>query len=66
MLVGTQVIIGWNAAKKLGDTFYSSSTLRLECEGIDWLVFRADNNRALSIDFPDYEEKQKFIDNIET
>ena len=50
ILIGQEITLGWNGAKYF-DSMLSSSTVRVEAVGIDWIVIRDAEGRAWASGF---------------
>lgn len=56
MYIGEELLLNWNTAKDLGDTWLCGETIRIEAFGNDWIVVRSSNGRAHAADFVTHRE----------
>ena len=65
IVIGTPVMtLGWEAAKRIGDTTLSDVSARVEAVGYDWLVLRDENGQCHALDFSSSVELECFWHNM--
>lgn len=66
MNIGEEKILTWNPAKECGDSLYSGDPVRVEACGVDWVVLRNRNGKALSATFKNKKERDQFWNECES
>lgn len=56
---------GWNTAKRLGAEHWSGAVMKVEAQGVDWIVFRSVCGTPFAEDFNNAADKARFLETFE-